>query len=145
MKAPWNFLRFLPRAKRLLAAGRLPALLIAVSRKMSSPGQGLAGVRDTLGLLQALCVAWWRGDYRAISSQALISIVAGLLYFVSPLDAIPDWIPGVGLLDDLAVLGWVARSWASELEAFKRWRDVQSQARQAALLDLAALPDKRDP
>lgn len=34
-----------------------------------------------------------------------IAVVLGaLLYFISPLDLIPDWIPVVGYLDDLAIL-----------------------------------------
>ncbi len=49
-------------------------------------------------------------------------MVAGLLYFVSPLDAIPDWLLGVGFLDDIAVLGWVLKAVGDELNRFKDWR-----------------------
>lgn len=122
MKAPWNFARFLPLAERLLSRGRLPALLFAVARK----GPRLGQLKDDVRLLQALCVAWWRGEYRAISPKALVTIVAGLLYFVSPLDAIPDWLLGVGLLDDIAVLGWVLKTVSDELDAFRAWRERQS-------------------
>ncbi|MEZ0197464.1 YkvA family protein [Pseudomonas qingdaonensis] len=122
MKAPWNFARFLPLAERLLSRGRLPALIFAVARK----GPSLGKLKGDVRLLQALCVAWWRGEYRAISSRALLTIVAGLLYFVSPLDAIPDWLPGIGLLDDLAVLAWVLKTFDSELAAFRAWRNRQS-------------------
>ena len=101
MSAPWNFARFLPLAERLLSRGRLPALIFAVARK----GPSLGKLKDDVRLLQALCVAWWRGEYRAISPQALVAVVAGLLYFLSPIDAIPDWLPGLGFVDDLAVLG----------------------------------------
>jgi len=122
MKAPWNFARFLPLAERLLSRGRLPALLFAVARK----GPRLGQLKEDVRLLQALCVAWWRGEYRAVSPKALVTIVAGLLYFVSPLDAIPDWLLGVGLLDDIAVLGWVLKTVSDELDAFRAWRQRQS-------------------
>jgi len=122
MKAPWNFARFLPLAERLLSRGRLPALLFAVARK----GPRLGQLKDDVKLLQALCVAWWRGEYRAISPKALVTVVAGLLYFVSPLDAIPDWLLGVGFLDDIAVLGWVLKTVSDELDAFRAWRQRQS-------------------
>jgi len=122
MKAPWNFARFLPLAERLLSRGRLPALLFAVARK----GPRLGQLKDDVKLLQALCVAWWRGEYRAISPKALVPVVAGLLYFVSPLDAIPDWLLGVGFLDDIAVLGWVLKTVSDELDAFRAWRQRQS-------------------
>jgi uncharacterized membrane protein YkvA (DUF1232 family) len=126
MKAPWKFIKYLPVAQRVLARGRLPAVLIAVARKRSSRGGLVKGLREDLGLLQALCVAWWKGEYRAISRPALVAAVAGLLYFLSPFDAIPDWLPGLGFIDDLAVLGWVMRKWSGELQAFRTWRDSQS-------------------
>ncbi|BAP44044.1 DUF1232 domain-containing protein [Pseudomonas sp. 21LCFQ02] len=125
MKAPWTFLRFLPGARRLLAAGRLPALLFAVARKGSSEGSRLGRIKDDLRLLQALCLAYWRGEYRDISPKAILSIVAGLMYFLSPLDAIPDFIPGLGMFDDVAVLAWVMKSLTDELDAFRAWRESQ--------------------
>ncbi|KFE53937.1 YkvA family protein [Pseudomonas syringae] len=126
MKAPWNLLRYLPMARRLMAAGRLPGLLFAVARKGSAEGSRLGRIKDDLRLLQALCLAYWRGEYRAISPKAILSIVAGLMYFLSPLDAVPDWIPGIGMLDDIAVLAWVMKSLDAELEAFRQWRAGQS-------------------
>ncbi|BBT41517.1 Uncharacterized conserved protein [Pseudomonas putida] len=134
MSAPWNFARFLPLAERLLSRGRLPALLFAVARK----GPKLGQLREDVRLLQALCLAWWRGEYRAISPKALVTVVAGLLYFVSPLDAIPDWLVGVGFLDDIAVLGWVLKTVADELNRFKAWRDSQAPER---LRVVERLPD----
>lgn len=134
MSAPWNFARFLPLAERLLSRGRLPALLFAVARK----GPRLGQLREDIKLLQSLCLAWWRGEYRAISPKALVTIVAGLLYFVSPIDAIPDWLLGVGFLDDIAVLGWVLKTVSDELARFKAWRDSQAPER---LRVVERLPD----
>ncbi len=142
MKAPWKFVRYLPMAQRVLARGRLPVVLLAVARKRSSKGGLIKGLREDLGLLQALCVAWWRGEYRAISKPALIAVVAGLLYFLSPLDAIPDWIPGLGFVDDIAVLAWVMRKWADELDAFRTWKNRQSAD---VLADISRLPAPDEP
>lgn len=133
MKVPWKLLRYLPLAQRVLSRGRLPAVLIAVARKRSSRGGWLKGLGEDLALLQALCVAWWKGEYRAVSKPALVAVVAGLLYFLSPLDAIPDWIPGLGFVDDLAVLGWIIRKWSGELAAFRSWKEAQSPELQARL------------
>lgn len=133
MSAPWNFVRYLALARPLLRRGRLPALLLAVSRKAGPPGGRFKGVMADLKLLQGLCTAWWRGEYRAVSRQALLAVVAALLYFVTPLDAIPDWLPGIGMLDDLAVLAWVMRTWQGELAAFRAWRDAQPVQAQTAL------------
>ncbi|MBD9397048.1 MULTISPECIES: YkvA family protein [unclassified Pseudomonas] len=136
MKAPWNFARYLPIAQRFLKRGRLPALLLAVTRKSGGGARSLASIRGDLSLLQELCVAWWRGSYRAINPQALVAIVAGLIYFVSPVDAIPDFIPGLGLVDDLAVLAWVMKTWGGELDAFRTWRDAQDRETREAIAKL---------
>lgn len=139
MKAPWNFTRFLPIAERLLSRGRLPALVFAVARKGKS--YRLGRLKEDVQLLQALCMAYWRGEYRAISPKALVSIVAGLVYFVSPIDAIPDWLLGVGMLDDIAVLTWVMKNLSDELDAFRAWRHRQSPEH---LRVVERLPDSRE-
>ncbi|WP_349571173.1 YkvA family protein [Azotobacter salinestris] len=137
MKAPWFFFRFFRLARSLLADGRLREFLLDVARKKERRGQWLGGFREELHLLQLLCLAWWRGQYRQVSQQALLASIAGLLYFLSPLDALPDWFLGLGYLDDIAVLAWVARSWRGELDAFRAWLATQSPQ---SLADLERLP-----
>ncbi len=136
MDAPRGFSRYLGIAERFLARGRVPALLIAVARKRSRSRLKL--VKSDLRLLQELLVAWVRGEYRGLSRQALLSVIAALAYFLSPVDIVPDFIFGVGLLDDLAVLAWVVRRWQAELDAFKVWRDAQGVETQQALRELPA-------
>ncbi|KAF1054402.1 MAG: hypothetical protein GAK43_00921 [Stenotrophomonas maltophilia] len=134
MKMPAGFDRYLALAERFLARGRVPLLLLAVARKSGR----LKLAKADLRLLQELTVAVVRGQYRGLDPKALLAVVGALLYFVAPLDLIPDWLPGVGFLDDLAVLAWVVRHWQFELDAFKRWRDEQSPAQRQALALLPA-------
>ncbi|APC18088.1 hypothetical protein BLL42_21040 [Pseudomonas frederiksbergensis] len=142
MKAPWNFARFLPLAGRLLSRGRLPALLFAVARKGASQGDRLGKLKDDLRLLQALCLAYWRGEYRDISRKSMLTVVAGLMYFLSPLDAIPDFIPVFGMLDDIAVLAWVMKTLDDELSAFRAWRDRQQPEKLAIIERLPDTPEQ---
>lgn len=44
--------------------------------------------------------------------------VGSLVYLISPLDAIPDFIPAGGLLDDVAVILFVAQMLAESLKAY---------------------------
>lgn len=135
MNSSWGGARYLTMARRLLESGRLPGLLRAVADKGERNAR-FARVRDDLNLLLGLCAAWWRGEYRALGRQALLSVVAALLYFLTPLDMVPDWLPGAGLLDDLAVLAWVMRTWAAELDAYRAWREARpaEQLKQAEAL-----------
>lgn len=138
MNAPWSFLRYLPLAQRYLRNGRLPALLLAVARKSGKQGWRFAAFKKDLQLLQNLCLAWWRGEYRAIAPRALVAVVAALLYFLTPLDALPDWLPGLGFIDDLAVVAWVLATWQEELAAFRAWRQAQTAEK---LERIERLPD----
>ncbi|MDM8347781.1 YkvA family protein [Pseudomonas sp. sp1636] len=139
MKQSWRFSSYLRLAQAFLRRGRLPALLLAVARKSATQGRRVGALKEDLRLLQGLCMAWWRGEYRAISSQALLAVVAALLYFVTPLDGLPDWLPVLGFIDDLAVLAWVLRTWSDELAAFRAWREAQAPE---ALEVIERLPDR---
>lgn len=82
-----------------------------------------AGVLDDFRTLVRLVVAYARGHYREIPADSLVVIVGALVYVVTPLDLIPDAIPGVGFLDDAAVVAWAVKAVRTELEAFRRWEE----------------------
>lgn len=44
-----------------------------------------------------------------------------LLYLISPLDIIPDWLPVIGVFDDLALLALAIPLLTSEAERFIAW------------------------
>ncbi|WP_095078377.1 YkvA family protein [Pseudomonas sp. Irchel s3h17] len=142
MKTPWSFARFLPLAGQLISRGRLPTLLFAVASKGANQGWRLGKLKDDLRLLQALCLAYWRGEYRAISPKALVAVVAGLMYFLSPIDAIPDFLPLFGMFDDIAVLAWLMKTLADELNAFRAWRNRQRPEKLAVVERLPDTPEQ---
>ncbi len=74
-----------------------------------------------LPLLLRLLRAWKDGSYRGLSVRTLASCAIALLYVLSPVDAIPDFIPGIGLIDDAAVLALLLHSLAQDLAAFRVW------------------------
>ena len=74
-------------------------------------------------LLVRLLKAWKDGSYRGLSVRTLASLATALLYVLSPVDVIPDFIPGVGLIDDAAVLALLLHSIAQDLAAFRVWEE----------------------
>ena len=74
-----------------------------------------------LPLLVRLLKAWKDGRYRGLSVRTLASLAVALLYVVSPVDLMPDFIPGIGLIDDAVVLAMVLHSMAQDLAAFRAW------------------------
>jgi uncharacterized membrane protein YkvA (DUF1232 family) len=60
-----------------------------------------------------------------LDKKTCLTIAGALAYVVLPLDVIPDFIPGVGFLDDAFVLGWVIKNLAEELERYKAHKAAQ--------------------
>ena len=71
--------------------------------------------------LLRLIAAWWEGNYTDIPWRTMTVVIGAVVYFVNPLDLIPDVIPGIGYLDDAAVVGFVIASIQIELETFRTW------------------------
>ncbi len=42
-----------------------------------------------------------------------------MIYVVTPFDIVPDFVPGVGLLDNVAVVAWVIKKLKDEIDAFR--------------------------
>jgi len=72
-------------------------------------------------LLVRLLKAWKNGSYRGLSLRTLATLAAAILYVLSPVDLIPDFIPGIGLIDDAAVLTFLLHCMAQDLAAFRIW------------------------
>ena len=63
------------------------------------------------------------GNYRAPWST--VAMLAGaLLYFISPVDLIPDFIPFVGWLDDIAVVGLAIKIAKDIIDDYKVWKET---------------------
>ena len=63
------------------------------------------------------------GRYKDYSMTALITLVAGMVYVVSPIDIIPDFIPVVGFTDDITVFLFVLKSVNDELERYRKSKE----------------------
>jgi ADP-ribosyl-[dinitrogen reductase] hydrolase len=70
-----------------------------------------------------LLIYWIRGDFKDVSKQTLIYIVGGILYFLMPLDAIPDLLLKFGFIDDFAVFGLILNSIKEDLNRFKVFKN----------------------
>lgn len=69
----------------------------------------------------ALLKDWYMGNYTKIPFRMIASIAAAMLYLVSPLDVVPDWLPFGGLLDDAIVLTAVFAMSRSDLDDYLAW------------------------
>ena len=63
------------------------------------------------------------GRYKGYNGRQLTLVVAVLLYVVSPLDLIPDFLAGIGFLDDAALVSYAIRLVDKELCRYLQWKD----------------------
>ncbi|WP_349409595.1 YkvA family protein [Pseudalkalibacillus sp. SCS-8] len=83
--------------------------------------ESLRGFLDKIQALVRLVDRYRLGEYREISKKSMVTVLAGLLYFLSPVDAIPDFIAGLGLIDDMAIIGYIWKTVDEELQQFLKW------------------------
>jgi uncharacterized membrane protein YkvA (DUF1232 family) len=81
---------------------------------------------ETLQSLFRLIKLSISGEYTELPSSTVVGAVAVLIYFISPIDLIPDFIPVLGLLDDMALLAWFSTSIKHELDKFHAWEQAKA-------------------
>lgn len=85
----------------------------------------LSGIWDQLQNLFSLVRDYSTGSYKDIPKKSLIAIVAGIVYFLSPIDMFPDFILGFGLIDDMFIIGLVIKQVAKDIEKYQLWKMQQ--------------------
>lgn len=76
------------------------------------------------GLLDGVKTLWnmlFDADY-TVSWDTKAWIIFALLYFISPVDLIPDFIPVIGYADDLLVVTWVLHILHDEVVAYRKFK-----------------------
>lgn len=83
--------------------------------------EGLSSVRENLSLLISYVRDIALGKYKDYDVTNLVIIVAALLYVVSPIDLIPDFLP-VGFADDATIIMWAISEMKNELDKYKQFK-----------------------
>lgn len=113
------------RAARLAGKpGRIIALLAQLAVKIkytNGMSLNIQTLRDQFMVIGRMLKAHVNGTYKIRSVRMLVILLAAIIYFINPIDLIPDFLFGIGLADDLAVLTWVYSAAAEEIASFKNW------------------------
>ena len=76
---------------------------------------------DDLTALIRLVRAYINGEYKDVAWETIVLSIAAIIYFINPIDLIPDFIPGIGFIDDAAVIAFTITSIYKDLEKFREW------------------------
>ena len=79
-----------------------------------------------LKLIVPLIKDYCRGKYRKIPTLSIVGIFFTILYLINPFDLIPDYLLGIGQIDDAVVLAICLFLVERDLQEYGRWKAGQS-------------------
>ena len=100
---------------------KMERFLQRLEKKLSNI-PALGGALSEVPVMISLVKSYIRKEYTELPAGTVIAVISALIYFLSPVDLIPDFIPGVGLLDDAAVVALCLSQVKSDLDEYKEWR-----------------------
>lgn len=119
---PKGFNKAKHQAEKLLNNGaKLNKILEKGVKKAKEENNALSGFFDDLQKLFRMLKAYITGQYKDFSVSTIVYIIAGVIYFVNPFDVLPDFIVGIGFIDDATVIAFVIKKIQSELTSFTLW------------------------
>ena len=115
------FLNVKSKAEKVAKDTEAAATLVDKAKKKAEKNKGFAKkMRDDLHGLFRMVRTWSQGKY-SLPWKTIVTAIAALLYFVNPLDLIPDFIIGTGLLDDASIIAYAFNIIRKDVEAFTEW------------------------
>ena len=116
---------YISKAKKIINDDeKLKKLIEDVLKKLkeiSSDKKTSAKLNDSLRLFIRIINAYTSKEYTYVPWKTICLIVAGLIYFIYPVDLIPDFIPVSGLIDDIALIAWIYESTQDDIDNFLEW------------------------
>lgn len=87
---------------------------------------GLSSAKETLILIRDYLHDVSTGKYKDYELKKLTIIIGAIIYVVTPVDLLPDFIPA-GFVNDLSILGWAASQAAAELKKYKEVTGLENK------------------
>ena len=116
-------------AKKLLSE---PDKLEIFLQKVEKKFKVIPVVGDTFSIVPAmisLVRSYARKEYTEVPLGSIVGIISALIYIFSPVDLIPDPVPGVGYLDDATVILVCLKAGAKDdIKDYQKWREENNKS-----------------
>ncbi|NQJ67810.1 DUF1232 domain-containing protein [Streptococcus suis] len=121
----WKSSKTRERAEALLSdQGKLEHFLQDIEKKLARLPFGVDKFSAIPGMI-SMVRSYVKRDYTVLPKGAILATIGALIYFFSPLDALPDFLFGPGLLDDAFVLNACLKLVKSDVDDFRNWQASQ--------------------
>ncbi len=122
-----QFNKFSKKTEKLLEdEDKLERFLQRLEKKLKSipvVGEKMAMVPVLISLVRA----YVKKEYEDIPIGTIVSILGALAYILAPIDLIPDQIPVIGYIDDMAVLSICLKLVQSDIDEYLAWRSANDK------------------
>ena len=125
-KAKETLTKGIPEATDTLKDEKKARKLIANLEKKVKNSK-LNDALESIPLLIACLKSYIKKEYTEIPLGSMLAIVSALIYWVSPFDIIPDYIPGIGYLDDTAVVLACLAMVKADLDEYRKWAEAREE------------------
>ena len=85
-------------------------------------GEGLSHIP----VFASMVNSYVKKEYTKVPLGTIIAMISAIAYFVSPIDIVPDVIPGAGLIDDAFVVAACLALVDSDVKDYIVWRDSRN-------------------
>ncbi|MAC96505.1 MAG: hypothetical protein CMC96_13510 [Flavobacteriales bacterium] len=127
-KKPKGFKAAKEKAEQIIGnEEKLIKLLNDGQKKAKEKQEKLKSVWNDFQALFRLIKAWWKKEYTSVPWKTILYAIAAVFYFVNPFDVVPDFIPALGLLDDITLITFVINSLKKDIEAFLNWESGKAK------------------
>lgn len=107
-------------------------LLGDVKSMMEGNNKGaLASIISNVSLTVSMLNSWRKKEYIKVPKRTIISIIGALIYLVSPIDAIPDFLGPFGFVDDIFIFNLVYKGIKKDLDDYVIWKESRSEDKKA--------------
>ena len=89
----------------------------------NNPPKALLKLWEDIKLMIGLITDYVKKDYKQCPWSTIAAVTGAVIYFISPIDVIPDFIPVVGFIDDALVISLALNFIGGDLEKYKEWKE----------------------
>ena len=101
---------------------KLEKFLDRLERKLKKVPVG-GDVLSMLPVMISMLRSYFKKEYKDIPIGTMIALISALLYWVTPIDVLPDALPVVGYVDDAAVIAACLKLINDDLKDYTEWKE----------------------